>query len=96
MTPYEAFTKRKPNLSKMIKFGTTCYAYVQNPKKLDIRARKAKFVGMDPTSPAYMVYFPDTNQIKRVRTVKFIKTLLPKQIKIHTPWMAWKMKRICS
>ena len=34
-TPYQSLTGKKPDLSKMHKFGSTCYAYVQKPKKLD-------------------------------------------------------------
>ena len=39
-TAYGAMTGRKPDLSKMHIFGTTCYAYVQNTKKLDARSEK--------------------------------------------------------
>ena len=70
-TPYEAMTGHKPDLSKMHIFGTTCYAYVQNKKKLDARSEKGVFVGYDKSSPAYLVFFPDSNVVKRVRCVKF-------------------------
>ena len=75
MTPIEAFTGRRPNLHNLERFGATCFAYVQKPKKLDDRAREGKFLGMDPQSPAHIVYFPDTKEIKRIRTVKFFKHL---------------------
>ena len=52
-------------------FGTTCFAYVQNKKKLDARSEKGVFVGYDKGSPAYLVYFPETGVVKRVRCVKF-------------------------
>ena len=35
ITPYESFTGRKPNIANMHIFGSKCYAYVQNKKKLD-------------------------------------------------------------
>ena len=63
--PYEAMTGRKPHLSKMHIFGTTCYAYVQNTKKLDARSEKGVFVGYDKGSPAYLVYFPESRAVKR-------------------------------
>ena len=69
--PYEAMTGRKPDLSKMHIIGTTCYAYVQNTKKLDARSEKGVFVGYDKGSPAYLVYFPESRTVKRVRCVKF-------------------------
>ena len=40
-------TGRKLDLSKMHIFGTTCYAYVQNTKKLDAHSEKGVFVGYD-------------------------------------------------
>ena len=44
---------------------------VQNPKKLSDRAEKGIFVGYDKRSPAYTVYFPQTENVKKVRNVKF-------------------------
>ena len=64
-------TGKKPNLSGMHVFGTACYAYVQNKKKLDARSEKGVFVGYDKGSPAYLVYLPDSGVVKRVRCVKF-------------------------
>ena len=73
VTAFEAFTSKKPNLGKIEPFGSTCYAYVQDKKKLDDRSREGKFIGFDPLSPAYIVYFPDKGDVKRVRTVKFLQ-----------------------
>ena len=70
-TPFETFTKIKPNLSNMHIFGTKVFAYVQNKSKLDARCKEGKFLGYDGESPAYLVYFPENNCIKRVRNVKF-------------------------
>ena len=70
-TPYEAPTRSEPNLSKMHIFGSVCFAYVQNPKKLDPRSKQGIFVGYDKKSPAYLIFYPDTNKVERVRCVKF-------------------------
>ena len=43
-TPYEALIGKQPNLSNMHVFGSTCYAFVQNAKKLDARSQKGIFV----------------------------------------------------
>ena len=51
-TPYESFTGSKPNSNKMYIFGTTCFCYVQNKTKLDLRCEKGIFVGFDKYSPA--------------------------------------------
>ena len=71
ITPFEALTGKKPNLSKMHIFGTNCFAYVQNRTKLEPRCEKGVFLGYDKSSPAYLVYFQGKNQVKRVRCVKF-------------------------
>ena len=75
MTPVEAFTGQKPNISNMNTFGSLCYAYVQNKTKLDARTKKGIFVGYDKRSPAYLVYFPDSDDVQRVRCVKFSSSL---------------------
>ena len=38
--PHESFTGSKPNVNRMHIFGTTCFCYVQNKKKLDPRCEK--------------------------------------------------------
>ena len=71
VTPFEAFTSKKPNLSKMEQFGSMCFAYVQQKKKLDNRAEQGIFVGYDTRSPSYLVYFKGTGAVKKVRVVEF-------------------------
>ena len=57
-------------------FGTVCYAYVQEKKKLDPRSEKGLFLGYDKYSPSYFVYFPETHKIKKVRHVAFTNEFL--------------------
>ena len=75
-TPYEAFTGVKPSVQNMNIFGTVCYAYVQEKKKLNPRSEKRLFLGYDKYSPAYFVYFPETHKIKKVRRVAFTNEFL--------------------
>ncbi|CAB4030147.1 uncharacterized protein K02A2.6-like, partial [Paramuricea clavata] len=70
-TPYEALTGIKPNLNNMHVFGAVCYAYVQGSKKLEPRSKEGIFVGYDKNSPAYLVYYPESTKVERVRCVKF-------------------------
>ena len=70
-TPYEALTGIKPNLNNMHVFGAVCYAYVQGSKKLEPRSKEGIFVGYDKNSPAYLVYYPESMKVERVRCVKF-------------------------
>ena len=44
---------------------------VYKTKKLDARANQGIFVGYDETSPAYLVYFPGSQTVKRIRCVSF-------------------------
>ena len=72
-TPFEKMTGKKPNIANMEAFGSTCYALVQNPKKLEDRCAKGIFVGFDKGSPAHLVYFPETETVRKFRCVKFPK-----------------------
>lgn len=54
-------------------FGSECYAYKHNHKKLDPRCEKGIFVGNSKNSPAYLVYNPQTEKVSKHRLVKFIK-----------------------
>jgi len=56
----------------MHKFGSVCYAYKQDKKKLDSRCEEGIFVGYDKNSPAYMVYFPHSGKVQKSRLVKFV------------------------
>ena len=46
-TPYFSMTGKKPDLSKMWVFGSECYTYEYNRKKLDHKCEKGVFVGYD-------------------------------------------------
>ncbi|KAJ8032614.1 hypothetical protein HOLleu_26181 [Holothuria leucospilota] len=72
-TPYYMRTVRKPNLSKMWIFGSDCYAYKHNQRKLDPRCEKGIFVGYDKNSPAYLIYYPVSGKVIKHRLVKFIR-----------------------
>ena len=70
-TAIHLLTGSQPSISKLHVFGSVCYPYVQIKKKLDPRCKKGIFVGYDKNSPAYLVYFPETNSVTRNHTVKF-------------------------
>lgn len=72
-TPYFMLTGKKPNLSKMWVFGSECYAYKHDHKKLDPRCEEGIFVGYSKNSPAYLVYKPHTGKVSKHRLVKFIR-----------------------
>lgn len=66
-------TGKKLDLSKMWVFGSDCYAYKHDQKKLDPKGEKEIFVGYSKNSPAYLVYNPHTQRVSKHRLVKFIK-----------------------
>ena len=70
-TPYELFTGNKPNLKSMHQFGSNCYAYKQEKKKLDARSELGRFIGYDYNSPAYLIYFGKNHSVRKVRCVEF-------------------------
>ncbi len=74
-TPYETLTGKIPDMNLMHKFGSVCYAYEQNAKKLDDKAQKGIFVGYDKRSPAFLVHFPQTGTVKKTRNVKFVNSM---------------------
>ena len=57
LTPFEAFTGKKPDMSRLHVFGSVCFAYAEEKSKLDTRSEKGIFVGYDKGSPAYLVFF---------------------------------------
>lgn len=73
--PYFMLTGKKPNMSRMQKFGTMCFTYRQDRKKLDSKSDKGIFVGYDKNSPAYMVYYPDSRKVMKHRLVRFMSNI---------------------
>ena len=65
-TPHYLLTKKQPDVSRLHIFGTLCYPYTEGyKKKLDPRSSEGIFVGYDKSSPAYLVYHPKSNSVKR-------------------------------
>ena len=60
-------------------FGSDCYVYKHNQKKLDPRCTKGIFVGYDKNSPAYLVYHPESGKVMKHRLVKFVKKTCAEQ-----------------
>ena len=88
-TAYFAITGKRPNLSNMRVFGSECYAYKQNKKKLDPRCTKGIFLGYDKGSPAYLMLIPETGKIMKYRVVKFPRrgVHVERQTKLKVHWV---------
>lgn len=73
MTPQEAWSGMKPNISHLRVFGSIAYVHVPNEKrsKLDSKSEKYVFVGYDSSSKGYKLYNPITQKIVISRDVEF-------------------------
>ena len=60
LTPEEAFSRKRPQLTHLRIFGCVTYSQVPKEKrtKLDPTAKKGNFVGYSETSKAYRIYIP--------------------------------------
>ncbi len=76
MTQYEAIPGKKPNVSNMHLFGSQCFAYIDEKKKLDDRCEEGIFIGSDQGSPAYLVYFPNDDKAKKARCIRFTERIV--------------------
>ena len=68
--PYQMLTGKRPDLSKLWIFGSECYAYIHDHKKLNPRCEKGIFVGYSKNSPAYLVYNNQTGKVSQHRLLK--------------------------
>ena len=82
-TLFYLLTGRKPDLSNMHVFGTTCFRYEQNKLQLDAHCSKGIFVEYDRRSLAYLVYYPNINEIRKLRRVKFLENVQKQHNKLE-------------
>ncbi|GKV36358.1 hypothetical protein SLEP1_g44499 [Rubroshorea leprosula] len=73
MTPYEAWWKRKPNVSSLRVFGCISYAMIasNDRTKMDQKSEKCIFVGYSCESKGYRLYNPITKKLIIRRDVVF-------------------------
>ena len=73
LTPEEAFSSEKPQLTHLRIFGCVTYSQVPKEKrtKLDPIAEKRIFVGYSETSKAYQIYIPALWSVVVRRDVRF-------------------------
>ena len=80
MTPYQAVHNKRPNAIEMQLFGSLIYGYQHHvhKQKWDPRALPGMFIGYDPLSTAKLIYFPNENNIRKVKDVRFTDKLFYK------------------
>ena len=73
MTPFEAWTRKKPKVGHLRVFGCDAYAHIPKDErhKLDSKARKCIFLGYGEETKAYRLYDPKREKIIYSRDVQF-------------------------
>jgi hypothetical protein len=74
MTPWEAITGRKPDLSAVREWGERCWVRLKKQDTLGGRVRKGRWVGIDDSSKGCHVYWPDTKSLTVKQNIYFNKT----------------------
>ena len=76
-TPFELWTKKKPNLAHLRTFGSDAFAFIPGVfrKKWDAKSWKLIFVGHEIASGNYRLFDPQTGRITVSRNVIFNKGL---------------------
>ena len=72
MTPLEALTGKKPDLSELPEWGTRVWVHNDKGSKLEGCSKIGKWVGFDEESThAHWIYWPDRRTVSVERNVKF-------------------------
>ena len=88
ITPHQAWTGCRSDLSSIRVFGCRCWAHNNKSifSKMDDRAREGIHLGAAPDSKGYYVYFPSSKRIGVTRNIIFDELTMPaKGISIATP-----------
>ena len=74
-TAFELFTKEKPKMQKINKFGIKCSIMNETHKtKLEPRSTLGIFLGINPLNDAYFVLDLNTRKINNSRNVRFLNS----------------------
>jgi hypothetical protein len=74
MTPWEAATGKKPDLSGVREWGERVWVRVEKGDKLGGRVREGRWVGVDEKSKGFRIYWPDSRKVTVERNVYHDKT----------------------
>lgn len=75
VTPEEAWSNKKPDLSHLRVFGSKAMVHIPkaNRKKLDLKSRELIFVGYSEETKGYRFLHPTTKQLIKSRDVVFLE-----------------------
>ena len=79
MTPYEAWSGIKPDVSFLRVFGCSAYAHIPKIEryKLDSKARKCVMLGYGTSQKGYRLYDVEEMKVVHSRDVVFDETSMP-------------------
>ena len=85
MTPHEAYTKKKPDVSHLWEFGCDIWVLDKSGtrSKLDPKSKKMIFVGFMDGPKAIRYYDAKSRSIKVSRNVTFNKNKEPRELNIR-------------
>ncbi|KAM1470398.1 hypothetical protein ACFX11_041122 [Malus domestica] len=77
LTPFEAYSGRKPGVGHLKVFGSVCYVHIPSEirQKLDAKSVKGVFVGYATCEKGYRVFDPCTKKLILSRDVVFDETI---------------------
>ncbi|KAM1223589.1 hypothetical protein ACFX2G_043549 [Malus domestica] len=77
LTPFEAYSGRKPGIGHLKVFGSICYVHIPSEmrQKLDAKSVKCVFVGYATCEKGYRVFDPCTKKLILSRDVVFYETM---------------------
>ncbi|KAM0997730.1 hypothetical protein ACFX2C_007582 [Malus domestica] len=77
LTPFEAYSGRKPGIGHLKVFGSICYVHIPSEirQKLDVKSVKCVFVGYATCDKGYKVFDPCTKKLILSRDVLFDETM---------------------
>ena len=80
MTPIEAWSGEKPNVTHLRVFGSTCYSHIPKDerKKLDSKAQEAIFLGYGLETKGYRLYNINSQKVYFSRDVIFNEMKFPR------------------
>ena len=70
-TPFEALYGRPPDLSALRSWGAHVLVHNANGSKLNVRAREARWLGLDVDAKAHRIYWPGMGNVTVERNVYF-------------------------
>ncbi|KAM1198763.1 hypothetical protein FF2_010062 [Malus domestica] len=101
ITPFEAFSERKPGVKHLKIFGSMCYIHIPSQKihKLEETGEKGVFVGYGNCEKGYRIFNLRTQKVELSRSVIFDEKVIwdwetNESVQVPSPWNDERSSRI--